>query len=179
MTTAFSEVFALVNDSNGSGFSLSKLGRSPFLHTVSPDVRRLSPWRSRDLGQFLLTLPSISFKVKPIHLLTPPHVRRTYQPLLQDKPEESLNGTEHCYATTTLFSCPSYGTLSCPDRVHSVARNNQTKRLLRVDCHCRCTALDSSLPISLGFRSAQFVWFPTDFAKLELPGTDIDFDLRY
>lgn len=100
MTTAFSEVFALVNDSNESGFSLSKLGQSSFLHTVWPDVRRLSPWRSRDLGQFLLTLPSISFKVKPIHLLTPPHVRRTYQPLLQDKPESQWYGSllRHYYS---------------------------------------------------------------------------------
>ena len=69
------------------------------------DIHRQSPLRSSDISPLVLVHPSISwFEVDFVHLLTPlPMWRRNYQPLPQDKSEESLNNSEVWDPSTILF----------------------------------------------------------------------------
>ncbi|KAN0129145.1 hypothetical protein V8E53_013016 [Lactarius tabidus] len=62
-----------------------------------------------------------------------------------------------------------------------VVRSNRAKTILLFGfvIIALCTALDSVLLISLGFRYAQSVWYPTDPAQLDAPSTYINFDLLY
>jgi len=86
--------------------------------------------------------------------------RRNYQPLFQDKSEGYLNDAE---------------------RWDPILRSNRVRKLLHFGfvIIAVCTALDSVLLVSLGFRYARSVLFPADPAKLETPNTYINFDLLY
>ena len=62
-----------------------------------------------------------------------------------------------------------------------VALNNRTKTFLHFGLVviAICTALDSFLLVSLGYRYARSLWYPADPANLETPSTYINFDLLY
>jgi hypothetical protein len=80
--------------------------------------------------------------------------RRNYQPPPQDKSDGYPNDAE---------------------RWHPIVRSNRAKTLLLfgfvIIAVSAATAIDSVLIISLGFRYARYVWYPSSPAKLETPRT--------